>query len=212
MSNAVTKLAAIGGPPLGGPPGDIMSDLLSPQELHKSGLVKLLAQKNGFYAFEGALHVFPARADAGEMGIELWNSASSWRDEYHGLADGCFFFAEDVFGGQFCLYDGAVASFDPETGEKSFLAADVQGWVRKILDEYEVLTGQPLAHQWQRRHGPIPHGQRLVPKIPFVLGGEFSIDNLFVLDAVRAMRSRANMAVQIKDLPEGAEVVFKVVE
>jgi hypothetical protein len=53
---------------------------------------------------------------------------------------------------------------------------------------------------------------RLMPQIPFVLGGRFSLSNLFALDAVRAMKTYANLALQIKDLPDGATVNFRVVD
>jgi hypothetical protein len=205
MSNSIAKLAGIGGEPLCGAPGAI-------EGLEECGLMSLLRLKNGFYAFEGALHVLPYGPAQNELGLKEWNSSAGWRSDYQGLADDCFFFAEDVFGGQFCVHDGVVMSFDPETGDKCIIAADVEEWAHKILSEYEVLTGHPLAHEWQVRHGAIPHGQRLIPKIPFVLGGNFEVENLFLIEAARGMRSRANLAVQIKDLPEGSNVEFKVVD
>lgn len=161
------RLVAIGGPPLCTPVGTIASDALSEAELRRCGLLRLLRLKNGFYAFEGALHVYPSTSGTGEIGLEEWNSSTIWLANYQGLASGCFFFAEDVFGGQFCLYDGAVMSFDPETGEKNFVAADVEGWAQQVLGEPEVLTGYPLAPEWQSKHGVIPHGKRLMPKVPF---------------------------------------------
>lgn len=38
-----------------------------------------------------------------------------------------FFFAEDVFGGQFCIKDSKVYTFDPETGSLGYLADDIEG-------------------------------------------------------------------------------------
>ena len=38
-------------------------------------------------------------------------------------------------------------SFDPETGDKSFVAPGVLDWARRILDEGDALTGYPLAHE-----------------------------------------------------------------
>lgn len=212
MSNSIAKITAVGGSPLARPLKKYGSGLIPVYELEKSGLMRLLELKNGFYAFEGALHVRPLATPQDEGSLEVWNASAGWRSDYDGLADGCLFFAEDVFGSQFCVYEGGVATFDPETGEKAPLADDAEGWARKILDDYDVLTGYALAHEWQAKHGAIPRGQRLVPKIPFVLGGEFTIDNLFLLDDARAMRSRANLAVQIRDLPEGAAVEFKVTD
>jgi hypothetical protein len=169
----------------------------------------LLRLKNGCYAFEASLHILPA---GGERGLAAWNAPELWIDAYGDLAEGCLFFAEDLFGGQFCLYQGQVCAFDPETAELEALADDLEEWAGEILEDYEVLTGHPLAHQWQQRHGPLPPGQRLLPKIPFVAGGEFDLANLYPLDAVEGMRFRAALARQIHDLPEGAQIQITLEE
>lgn len=85
-------------------------------------------------------------------------------------------------------------------------------WADHVLFDYEVLTGYPIAHDWQQRHGSLPAGARLVPKQPFVLGGQFSVENLSVVDAAEAMRFRAETAAQIQDLPEGATVKLETGE
>ena len=85
-------------------------------------------------------------------------------------------------------------------------------WASVLLDDYETLTGYPVAHEWQRRNGPIPRGRRLLPKVPFALGGDFELDNLYAADAVDGMRVRGNLALQIRDLPDGAKVTYLVVE
>ena len=53
-------------------------------------LFHLLRKKNGFYAFESALHVFPV-ASPGGMSLEEWNADSLWRNGYGDLAKGLFF-------------------------------------------------------------------------------------------------------------------------
>src|SRR5215467_2735322 len=121
----------------------------------------LLRQRNGFYAFESALHLFPAAPhleDGKEVALSHWNSFKLWRFEYGDLADRMLFFAEDAFGNQFCLHDGRVRSFDAETGELSHVADDLEGWARRVLAEYHVLTGYPLLHQWQQKNGALPVG------------------------------------------------------
>jgi len=90
------------------------------------------------------------------------------------------------------------------------LAADIESWAQMVLNDYEVLTGYPLAHQWQKRNGPIAAGMRLLPKIPFVMGGEFSLDNLYVVNAIEGMRLRADIADKIKSLPNGTQVKYSL--
>ena len=174
-------------------------------------LLALLQKRNGFYALESALHVFPSHSSQQEIGLVDWNENALWRNEYKGLADDCLFFAEDVFGGQFCIKGGKVYTFDPETGALDYLADDIEGWAQAIVSDYEVLTGYPLAHQWQEQNGQLPAKKRLLPKLPFVAGGEFVLDNLYLADAVEGMRVRADIANQIKDLPDGAQIKFNFV-
>ncbi len=174
-------------------------------------LLNMLNTQNGFYALESALHVFPSHSNQHEIGLDDWNSDVLWRSEYQGMADGCLFFAEDVFGGQFCIKVNKIYTFDPETGALDYLADDIEGWAKAIITDYEVLTGYPLAHQWQENHGQLPAKKRLLPKIPFVAGGEFTLENLYLHGAIEGMKFRADIANQIKDLPDGAQIQFNVV-
>jgi hypothetical protein len=52
----------------------------------------------------------------------------------------------------------------------------------------------------------------LIPKVPFVLGGEYSVDNLYDADAVSALLYRGDVAAQIRHLPDGATVKLRVVQ
>jgi len=144
--------------------------------------------------------------------LESWNSESLWRHAYGDVVKNCLFFAEDVFGNQFCLRDAGVLAMDAETGELEKLAASLEGWAKLILDERDFRLGFPLAHAWQQAHGPIPPGRRLVPVTPFVLGGEYDISNLRAIDAPESMRFRGELASQIRDLPEGAQIQLKVTD
>lgn len=175
-------------------------------------LLRMLRKRNGFYALEGALHVFPSYSGQQAIGLDEWNDDGLWRAEYQGMADGCLFFAEDVFGGQFCIKDGKVSTFDPETGALEYLADDIEGWAAAIVGNYDVLTGYPLAHQWQSQNTQLPAGKRLLPKTPFVAGGEFDLENLYLVDAVEGMKFRADIANQIRNLPDGAQIRFDVID
>jgi hypothetical protein len=174
-------------------------------------LVSMLRQRNGFYAFENALHVYPGSTSPVSVDLTGWNSPDLWRREYQDLAEGCLFFAEDVFGGQFCIFQGGIYIFEPETGSKEFLADSLEGWANALIADYPSLTGHPIAHEWQSLHGPLPPFKRLAPKTPFVAGGAYALENLYLVDGVEAMRFRGNLAIQIRDLPDGAPIQFKVV-
>lgn len=210
IAKHLRKLVGIGGSPLGPSPADL-SPVSSWGGVGEE-LTQLLTEANGFYAFESALLVRPLTSASGVLGVLEWNLPDCWRSAYDGLADGILCFAEDAFGGQFCIGRDGVVSFDPETGEQEFLATTLEGWARKLLGDYEMLTGHPIAHAWQEMHGPLLTGQRLAPKLPFVFGGEFEVANLWVGDSATQMLARANVAVRIRDLPDGTPIKLTVVD
>lgn len=162
----------------------------------------LLRQKNGFYSFESALHVFPS--GAGAPSLEGWNVAS-WRRHYS-LPDGVLFFAQDLFGGQFAVMSTGVARFNPETGEVAPHSRTLSDWARRLLGDYNFETGWELAHEWQLQNGPLLPGHRLLPRVPFVLGGEYEPENLLAVAADVAMENWGRLYDQLSGVPEGTEV------
>lgn len=170
----------------------------------------LLRARNGFFAFESALRVFPSGGSALSYSIEQWNSHSLWRDRYGNLTDGLFFFAEDIFGGQFCLKDDLVFTFDPETAETKKFADSLEAWAECVLDDYDFVTGYSLGHEWQQRFGGLQARDRLFPKVPFVFGGQFEVTNLEAIDGARGMCDRGPIALQLNGVPDGTKVKLTV--
>jgi hypothetical protein len=176
-------------------------------------LFHMLELKNGFYAFEHALHVLPTASDVtGTMTLEEWNSTTLWRSAYDDLTKDLFFFAEDIFGDQFCLAadQKGILRFYAETAERTVMADSFEQWANVLLSNYEVETGWTLAHDWQLSNGQLQFGQRLQPKIPFVYGGEYALDNLWAGDAVKGMLFKAEVAMKVKGLPDGTRVRLEV--
>ena len=174
-------------------------------------LFRMLQQKNGFYAFESALHVFPLTSDPG-TGLEVWNADSLWRGQYGDMAKGLLFFAEDILQDQFCLSvktDG-VFRFYAESGQTELLAESLEQWAERILSNYRVETGWPLAHEWQAKNGPLVRGHRLMPKVPFFMGGEYKIENLWAGNPLEGMRLKGDLAIQTRDLPPGTKVRLNI--
>jgi hypothetical protein len=52
-------------------------------------------------------------------------------------------------------------------------------------------------------------GERLAPKMPLVTGGGFEVSNLAAIESLRGMRFRGNLAVQIRDLPDGVKIRYR---
>lgn len=181
-------------------------------ELRRAELLAMLSMRNGFYAFESALHVLPSSAQRTQdafLNIQIWNQTTLWRDRYLHEGDDLLFFAEDIFGGQFAIKGEHIVSFEPESGEVEVIAKSIDDWAAQLLLNYRELTGQPLARAWQEVHGAIPLGRRLLPKVPFILGGQYHQENLVAVDAIEGMRYRGELWQQLRDLPDGAQVVLK---
>lgn len=210
IKSSLARLISLGGVSLNDDmPPEISGEMGLSDEL-RDELLSILIEKNGFYAFESALHFFPARTSKNSIGVDDWNRTGGWRDCYGSLAEGCIFFAEDIFGGQFCISGNAVWRFDPETGDKFYMGNSLEGWAREILGDFEFLTGYPIAHSWQQVNGPLSNGLRLVPRTPFVLNGDISVENLISMDAERSMRIRGALANEIINLPDGARIEFRI--
>jgi hypothetical protein len=142
MQSCVEKLLEISSPALCPPLHE--SRASSPRQ---SEIAALCKRKNGFYAFESALHVFPIGEEAcRHTTAEQWNDVVRWKECFTGAADDVWCFAEDVFGEQFGFRGEEVVSFNPESGEVTTLADSLEDWACQILTDYEFLTGYPIAH------------------------------------------------------------------
>jgi hypothetical protein len=211
MADHRDKLLSVASEPILRPPEPVEMERLDSIAPCGADLFEMLRLRNGWNAFESALHVFPLGKKHGVLDLETWNSDSLWRNDFQGLANGCFFFAEDIFGVQFCYKEGQIQTFNPETGETRPFAGNLAEWTKRILDDYKLHTGYPLAHEWQKRNRPLIEGERLFPRIPFVLQGSFTVDNLYALDCVEGMKVLASIATQIRNLPDGARVKLRVI-
>jgi hypothetical protein len=179
----------------------------------KTGLLgewlELVSERNGFYAFESALFVRPAIHQHPIIyDVKSWNKPECWLETYDFPLPKMHFFAEDVFGEQFSILDDSILRFDPETGEYTHFASSFDEWARAICDNYNYETGYELAHEWQSTKRPLAIGERLIPRIPFVLGGEYAVSNLWPWNDRKGMRARGLLATQLRNVPEGSQISF----
>ncbi|HYE53750.1 MAG TPA: hypothetical protein VD996_02870 [Chitinophagaceae bacterium] len=207
MTTHLSKLLSISSPPLS---PAVKAPAVNAKETVIKQLYSLLEKRNGFYAFENALHVFALTPSPGQFSLSQWNDPALWISNYGGLADGMLFFAEDILGMQFGIKENKIYTFEPEYAAVELIATDLEGWAKAILDDYNYLTGYPLAHDWQMEHGSLPPGKRLAPKIPLVGGGKLDVSNMYAADPVQLMRFRGMIAQKIKDLPDGTRIKFTV--
>ena len=174
-------------------------------------LYQLLIHSNGLLAFESALMIRPLVNEGGIHSVFDWNDQKLWKSRYGDeQTQNTLFFAEDAFGYQFGYYQNQIYSFDPETGEFDFICKDFIEWCDLIVSEYKQYTGYAIMHEWQIAKGPIALGNRLCPKLPFVLGGQYEIDNLYSTPALDGILLRASVATQIRDVPDGSSIKIEI--
>lgn len=99
------------------------------------------------------------------------------------------------------------------------LSCEVVAQNRKELDDLS--HNQEFLHDWymkklvleaQEKLGPLTEGRKYCLKIPAILGGEYGGPNLATLPLVELVRFSGDAAKQIKDLPNGTQVQFKITD
>src|ERR1035441_8103554 len=71
-------------------------------------LSALLADNNGFYAFESALLVRPLDNERSPLGVLQWNHPRLWRGEYKIDLGRSGYFLEGIFGIKFCPKEDSI--------------------------------------------------------------------------------------------------------
>lgn len=210
MNTLVQKLLLDAGPELGAAvPAQLVVECCNSVDVQKL-CTNILNRRNGFLAYDDALHVFPACAPSSGPNLVQWNSPLGWRNAYGRLLDGYLCFAQDVFGNQFAMNDGVVYRVECETGEMKKIAEGLENWVQWVLDDVDFTTGRPFARLWKEEHSDwSSSGERLVPKLPFVLGGGFDTSNFYSYDAEKAMKAYGDLALQLQDVPDGSLVSYQ---
>ena len=95
------------------------------------------------------------------------------------------------------------------------VVAETRGDLDKLSIDQEFLSDWymgPLVEQARETCGPLPEGRKYCLKIPAVLGGAYSRDNIGTISLLELIDVSGDIAQQIKDLPDGAKVRLRVVD
>jgi hypothetical protein len=213
MNTALETLLSASGDPLFSSWRPDDESLLSSCGQVGKELIELLRRKNGFFAFESSLHVFPLGQSHNCISLPSWNDQRTWRGGYGALvASDLVFFAQDAFGNQFAMNQKGVFLFYSEFAELEPIGSSLGEWGQALIDDWRGYTGFELSHQWQVKNQPLKEGERLIPKVPFILGGKYEVANLYAGRIIEAMRFRASLALQVAALPDGTPVNLKIVQ
>jgi len=169
----------------------------------------VLASQNGGFFYGQALHIY------GYTKVPEFHSIDSVNvlldKEYGNIFGNLIAFGQDLFGNQFCFdkSSNTIILFNSETGERETLGQKFDGWVRVLYDQLEYLTGIIILENWNSNNH-LEFGQRLYPKIPFIMGGEYGVKNLYAAAFPAFLKAYANIARQVYNLPDGTKVKLKI--
>jgi hypothetical protein len=190
-----------------GPPIDDPSTLerLPPAYRH------LLERVNGYVAYHGGLHVRGACLEPAWHSLrEAWFGPEAMHALYPEVRADDIPFGEDALGDQFLIRAGEVLRLVAETGEVKALGVDLVEFDERVrADPTGYLSLEPL--EAFRADGGVLHPGKLLsvhPPFVFEAGGERSYR---ATDAHQHRRWMADLAGQLRDLPDGAQVRFRAV-
>lgn len=168
-----------------------------------SELTMILQEVNGFILHQGAVHF------RGACLKPEWHSLrAAWRgpNAFHVLYDEVrptdIPFAQDQLGDQFLIRDGVVLRLCGETGEVGRVADSLEHFLSKVRSDIEGFLNVGL-------HQVLEPGQILHAYPPFCMRESAEGVSLRPVPATEAILFHADLAKQIRDVPDG-KIEFKV--
>lgn len=165
---------------------------------------------NGGFFFDDALLIYSHAAVDCYPSIKTVNEVlvSSFENLFKGLIS----FGQDVFGNQFCFCKDSsnIYVFSIEDGKKELLSPSFQEWIGLLEADYDFIVGCSYIQDWKGQK-IIKDDERLCSKIPFIIGGEYKVDNFYNCSFPGYLKTNADIAKQISDLPEGTPVKLKII-
>lgn len=169
--------------------------------------LEFIVELNGGFFFHKGLHLYGLSESNFHDFFVVNESISKY---YSAIAKGLKSIGQDVFGNQFMVSDSDQYFFvNIETGEIEQMANTFLDWVEVLKSDLDFYTGERIATAWELLHGSFPYDERLCPKMPFVVGGEFETNNLYSVKFDRYLDINSNIAKQVYNLPEGQQIRIK---
>jgi hypothetical protein len=185
--------------------GESIDDVELLREL-PSNLVRVLGDTNGFILHEGALHVRGASLTPDWHSLRIaWRGPSAFHTLYESVQATDIPFAQDQVGDQFLIRGGKVLRLSAETGDVEPLADSLEDFLARVSEEIEGFLNVGLGYTMQP-------GQLLLACPPFVFQESSAGPSLKPVRAGDVILFHADLARQIRDIPDGGKVKFKVAD
>lgn len=178
-----------------------------------ANLAELLEQVNGFIQFHGGLHVRGVCREPPWHSLRnAWDGDVAFHRLYPEVRPADVPFAEDCLGDQFLLRGSRVWRLSAETGAVESLEIGLDGFFEAVeADPVEFLSLHPLL-QFQAEGKHLEPGQLLAAFPPFCTTESADGVSLAAISADERRRFLADSAAQLRDVPEGGTINFRVEE
>lgn len=189
-----------------------------PNEIDREALERLnkLIQDAGYFEFLSAvtnggifygrsLQLYCCNAAKNYTDIEFVNNVLIAAFDY--LFKDLYAFGQDILGNQFAfeLTSKQIVFFNCETGERKAMAKNFEEWLDCLFNDLDYYAGISFVKEWNEKNELLPN-QRLCPKKPFVIGGEYESENWYALDFPKYIEYSADIANQLYNLKDGQKV------
>ncbi len=169
-------------------------------------LVRVLSQTNGFILHEGALHLRGASLVPEWHSLRAaWRGAKAFHVLYEDVGPSDIPFAQSQIGDQFLIRDGSVLRLFAETGQTEPLAPNLHDFFTRLSGDIEGFLNVGLRHKMQP-------GQLLHAFPPFCFEESGASASLKPLPVSEVILFHADLARQIRDVPDGGQVKFQVTD
>jgi hypothetical protein len=170
-----------------------------------AALARLLSDVNGFILYEGALHVRGASLTPEWHSLrEAWRGPNAFSLLYPDVSPSDIPFAQDQVGDQLLLRGDSVLRLFAETGQIEHLADTLSDFFTKVNTDIERFLNVALGFR-------MDPGQLFHAFPPFCFQQSENA-SLKPLPAIEVIRFHADLAKQIRDIPDGAKVEIKVTD
>jgi hypothetical protein len=169
-------------------------------------LRELLLGNNGFILHEGALHVRGAVVAPEWHSLRTaWQGPQAFTRLYPLVRPGDIPFAQDQVGDQYLLREGAVFRLCGETGDVSSHAGSLAEFLRRADEDIEGFLNVALDR-------PMEPGQLLLAYPPFIFEDSGEGTAMRAVPAEEVIGFHAELARQMRDVPDGERVTFRLGE
>jgi len=174
-------------------------------------LQQLLAQRNGFVAFRGGLHVRGACLEPHWHSLRAaMEGPESFAERYRVVKAGDVPFAQSVFGDQFILRGTKVFKLDSYADQLEPVADDLTGFFFKVQEDPIALLALGHLAQFEGTGETLRPGELLMEWPPFVVEGSEKGVTLRRIPAAERLEFLADIAHQLRGVADGTKVEFKI--